>query len=184
MVHLHSLVLAASSQYFSSLGKVRERNDFVNIRNTNRQKYQREGRMPGEKSLHCIVIVHHLIKGGETGFFCLFSGKFSCNFFIKPSGDLNLISNTTQDILTSLLYITVYSYTNANTKTQGMHKTSPAHTKVRIKHCRNCSKLETRVEFRKLFKYMNSKTSLKNTIGSLLTIMKTCPYIEQNTRLV
>ena len=80
---------------------------------------------------------------------------------VKPSGDPNLISNTTQDILTSLLYITVYSYTNANTKTQGMHKTTPAHTKVRIKHCRNCSKLETRVEFRKLFKYMSFKNKLE-----------------------
>ena len=40
VVHLHSLVLAASSQYFNSLGKVRalDRNYFVNIRNTNRQK--------------------------------------------------------------------------------------------------------------------------------------------------
>ena len=85
VVHLHSLVLAASSQYFSSLGKVRqsERNYFVNILETQIDRNRRGKVGCGAEislSLHRIVRLHH--HGRISSFFSSF---FLRNFLVISS---------------------------------------------------------------------------------------------------
>ena len=81
VVHLHSLVLAASSQYFSSLGKVRtaERNEIVCKYWKHKYTEIGEGGDWGGKSLslHWIALSEFIITGGLTVFF-LFLRNFFC----------------------------------------------------------------------------------------------------------